>query len=136
MLVTFFVMLVIFSMYQIGHQHPESVTNISKLSPTHFVSNIRHQHWPFKNQWLNNLKQRAALSNSKVDFDWNAYLESLNVNFMLFWPWAASTAFALFIDDSFGSNLEPPIDFIKKLTYWPVLNRIKPHSTGKYQWTI
>ena len=37
-----------------------------------------------ENQLLNNLKQRAALSNSKVDFDWNAYLESLNVNFMLF----------------------------------------------------
>ena len=44
MLVTFFVMLVIFPMYQIGHQHPESVTNISNLSPTHLVSNIRHQH--------------------------------------------------------------------------------------------
>ena len=44
MLVTFFVMLVIFAMYKIGHQHPESVTNISNLSPTHLVSNIRHQH--------------------------------------------------------------------------------------------
>ena len=40
----FFVMLVIFSMYLIGHQHPESVINISNLSPTHFVSNICHQH--------------------------------------------------------------------------------------------
>ena len=40
----FFVMLLIFSMYLIGHQHPESVTTISKLSPTHLVSNIRHQH--------------------------------------------------------------------------------------------
>ena len=29
---------------QIGHQHPESVTNISNLSPTHLVSNIRLQH--------------------------------------------------------------------------------------------
>ena len=29
---------------KIGHQHPESVTNISNLSPTHLVSNIRHQH--------------------------------------------------------------------------------------------
>ena len=28
----------------IGHQHPESVTNISNLSPTHLVSNIRYQH--------------------------------------------------------------------------------------------
>ena len=27
-----------------GHQHPESVTNILNLSPTHLVSNIRHQH--------------------------------------------------------------------------------------------
>jgi len=27
----------------IGHQHPESVTNVSNLS-THLVSNIRHQH--------------------------------------------------------------------------------------------
>ena len=44
MLVTFFVMLVIFSMYKMGPQHPESVTNISNLSPTHLVSNIRHQH--------------------------------------------------------------------------------------------
>ena len=34
-----------FSLYQIGRQHPESVTNIWKLSPTHFVSKIRHQHW-------------------------------------------------------------------------------------------
>ena len=40
----FFVMLVIFSIYEIGHQHPESVTNISNLLPTHLVSNIRHQH--------------------------------------------------------------------------------------------
>ena len=40
MLVTFFVILVIFPVYQ----HPESVTNISNLSPTHLVSNIRHQH--------------------------------------------------------------------------------------------
>jgi len=39
-----FVMLVIFSMYWIGHQHPESVTIISNLSPTYFVSNIRHQY--------------------------------------------------------------------------------------------
>ena len=44
MLATFFVMLVIFSMYKIGHQHPDSVTNISNLSPTHLISNIRHQH--------------------------------------------------------------------------------------------
>ena len=44
MLATFFVILVIFPMYLIGHKHPESVTNISKLSPTHLVSNIRHQH--------------------------------------------------------------------------------------------
>jgi len=28
----------------LNRQHPESVTNISNLSPTHFVSNIRHQH--------------------------------------------------------------------------------------------
>ena len=40
MLMTFFVMLVIFSIYYIGHQHLESVTNISNLSPTHLVSNI------------------------------------------------------------------------------------------------
>ena len=44
MLVAIFVMLVIFPMYQIGHQHSESVTNISNLSSTHLVSNIRHQH--------------------------------------------------------------------------------------------
>ena len=44
MLTTFFVMLVVFSMYWIGPQHPESVTNISNLSPTHLVSNIRHQY--------------------------------------------------------------------------------------------
>ena len=44
MLATFSVMLVIFLMYLIGHQHPVSVTNISNLSPTHLVSNIRHQH--------------------------------------------------------------------------------------------
>ena len=41
MLAIFFVMLMIFS---IVHQHPESVNNISNLSPTHSVSNIRHQH--------------------------------------------------------------------------------------------
>ena len=40
MLATFFVMLVIFSMYN-GHQHPESVINISNLSPT---SQTGHQH--------------------------------------------------------------------------------------------
>ena len=34
----------LFSMYQIDHQHLESVTNILNLSPTHFVSNIRRQH--------------------------------------------------------------------------------------------
>ena len=34
-----------FPMYQIGCQHPNSATNISKLSPTHFVSKSRHQHW-------------------------------------------------------------------------------------------
>ena len=44
MLLIFFVMLVILSMYLIGHQHPESVTNISNLSPTHLASNFRHQH--------------------------------------------------------------------------------------------
>ena len=44
MLATFFVMLVIFSMYQIRHQHSESITNIWNLSPTHLVSKIRHQH--------------------------------------------------------------------------------------------
>ena len=44
MLTTFFVMLVIFSMYLIGHEHPESVTHISNLSPTHLVSNIRNKH--------------------------------------------------------------------------------------------
>ena len=27
-----------------NHHHPESVTYISNLSPTHLVSNIRHQH--------------------------------------------------------------------------------------------
>ena len=43
MLATFCGMLVIFSMYQIGHQYSDSVTNILKLSPTHLVSNIRHQ---------------------------------------------------------------------------------------------
>ena len=44
MLATFVVMLVIFPMYLIGHQHPESVTNRSNLSPTYLVYNIRHQH--------------------------------------------------------------------------------------------
>ena len=44
MLVTFFVMLMIFWMYLIGHQYLESVINISNLSPTHLVCNIRHQH--------------------------------------------------------------------------------------------
>ena len=33
-----------FWVYNIGHQHLKSVTNIPKLSPTHFVSNIRQQH--------------------------------------------------------------------------------------------
>ena len=44
MLATFFLMLVILAMYQISHKHPESVANISNLSPTHLVSNICHQH--------------------------------------------------------------------------------------------
>ena len=44
MLATFFVILVIFPMYKIGHQHPESVTKISNLSPTHSVSKIRPQY--------------------------------------------------------------------------------------------
>ena len=44
MLATFFVMLVIFTIYQIGHQHPESVTDILNWSPTHLVSSVRHQH--------------------------------------------------------------------------------------------
>ena len=44
MLATFFVMLMISSLYLIHHQHPESVTNISNLSPTHLVCNIRHQY--------------------------------------------------------------------------------------------
>ena len=43
MLATFFRYLGNF-LNEIGHQHPESVTNISNLSPTHLVSNIRHQH--------------------------------------------------------------------------------------------
>ena len=34
-----------FSIWGIGHQHLTSVINIWKLSSTHFVSNIRHQHW-------------------------------------------------------------------------------------------
>jgi len=38
------IMLVIFTIYLIGHKHPESVTNISNLSPTNLVSNISHQH--------------------------------------------------------------------------------------------
>ena len=29
---------------ELGHQHPESVTNILNLSRTHMDSNIRHQH--------------------------------------------------------------------------------------------
>ena len=41
MLATFFVMLVIFSIYQIGHQHPKSVTNILNRSQT---SHTCHQH--------------------------------------------------------------------------------------------
>ena len=40
----FFGMLVIFPMYQIRHQHPDWVTNISNLSPTHLVTDIRHQY--------------------------------------------------------------------------------------------
>jgi len=44
MLATFSVTLVAFSMFKIGHQHPESVTNISNLSPTHLATKIRHQH--------------------------------------------------------------------------------------------
>ena len=35
---TFFVMLLIFPMYLIGHQHSESVTNTLNRSPTHLVS--------------------------------------------------------------------------------------------------
>ena len=42
MLATFFVMLMI--LYWICYQHPKSITNISNLSPTHLVYNIRHQH--------------------------------------------------------------------------------------------
>ena len=42
-LVTFFVMLMIFSMWRIGHQHIKWVTKISKLL-TDFVSNVHHQH--------------------------------------------------------------------------------------------
>jgi len=39
------VMFVILSGHQkIGHQNLKSVTNILNLSPTHFVSNICHQH--------------------------------------------------------------------------------------------
>ena len=44
MLVTFFVRLVIFSMYKIGHHYRESVTNHSNLPPTHLVLNLCHQH--------------------------------------------------------------------------------------------
>ena len=48
MLPRFFVVLVSFSMYLIGHQHPKSVTHISNLSLTHLVSNNRHQHRIFE----------------------------------------------------------------------------------------
>ena len=40
MLATLIVMLVIFQMYKIGHQHLKSVSNISNLSQTQLVSNI------------------------------------------------------------------------------------------------
>ena len=82
MLATFFVMLVIFSMYKIGRQLPESVTNITNLSPTHLVSNIRHQHRcnpqnRLKIQIQSRFMSDATLSdidfNNKMAFVWTTF---------------------------------------------------------------
>ena len=43
MLATFFVMLVVFLMYLIVHKHPESVTNISNMSPHIWSPTIIHK---------------------------------------------------------------------------------------------
>ena len=75
MLATFFVMLVIFSMYKIGHQHFESVTNILNWSPTHLVSKIRHQHQCNHND-LNDLKRSNMIY---VQYSWM----NLNVHFCI-----------------------------------------------------
>ena len=64
MLSTFFVMLVIFSMYKIGNQYLESVTNISNLSPTHLVSKIRHQHRCNRNPYLE--KHQSQLTSKSI----------------------------------------------------------------------
>ena len=68
MLVTFFVMLVIFSMYLIGHQHPESVTNILNLSPTLLISNIHHQQQCYQKlnyEALDSIKKMFVIPNVK-----------------------------------------------------------------------
>ena len=47
MLATFFVIFVIFSMYLIGHQNPESVTNVTNLSPTHWSLSVTNIYLPW-----------------------------------------------------------------------------------------
>ena len=70
-------MLVTFPMYYIGHQHPESVTNISNLSPTHLVINIRHRHKcnPTSYMWhflqIFKIKSLRLLKATKSLYQWN-----------------------------------------------------------------
>ena len=67
----------VFSMYYIGHQHPESVTNISNLSPTHLVINIRHRHKcnPTSYMWhflqIFKIKSLRLLKATKSLYQWN-----------------------------------------------------------------
>ena len=52
--------------FHFGHQHPNSVTNISNLSLTHFVINIRHQYRFNQNFDKENFTRRLGQSLSSI----------------------------------------------------------------------
>ena len=74
MLATFFVVFNRSLTCWIGHQHPESITNISNLSPTHLVSNIRHKHRCYRS------KSPTKNSNFGKLFGWVFHDFTITVN--------------------------------------------------------
>ena len=67
-----------FLMLRIGHQIIKLDTKISKLSPTDFISNIRHQH---RCSRLIPIQSKRSIWRRVNGFDWNNGSGSFN-----FWP--------------------------------------------------
>ena len=67
------------SIVDVGDQMDRAVTNISKLSPTHFVSNIRHQHrTTFSAKTCNFLKMQLQSSSHNSTYIYATQTMQLN----------------------------------------------------------